>query len=151
MFHPIPDIWDKLIILQYANHSTSLISGSQNHWTMPKQITRIFDFAYYQLDKYNLSKSLVSKTSGQWVATSSKEFIDKANAASRGLLKLGVNPGDRIALISSTNRTEWNIMDLAILQIGAINVPIYPTIGEEDYKYIFDHSEVKYCLFRTTI
>ena len=145
MFHPIPDIWDKLIILQYANHSTSLISGSQNHWTMPKQITRIFDFAYYQLDKYNLSKSLVSKTSGQWVATSSKEFIDKANAASRGLLKLGVNPGDRIALISSTNRTEWNIMDLAILQIGAINVPIYPTIGEEDYKYIFDHSEVKYC------
>ncbi len=64
---------------------------------------------------------------------------------SRGLLALGVKPGDKIALISSANRTEWNIMDLAILQIGAINVPIYPTISESDYKYIFNHAEVKYC------
>ena len=112
---------------------------------MSNSITRIFDFAYYQLETYNLSKSLVSKTTGEWEATSSKEFVERANMASRGLLKLGVKPGDRIALISSTNRTEWNIMDMAILQIGAINVPIYPTISEEDYKYIFNHAEVKYC------
>ena len=112
---------------------------------MPIQVTRIFDFAYYQLEKYNLSKSLVSKVTGTWEATSSREFIDKANIASRGLIKLGVKKGDRIALISTTNRTEWNIMDLAILQIGAVNVPIYPTISEEDYKYIFNHAEVKYC------
>jgi long-chain acyl-CoA synthetase len=112
---------------------------------MSNPITRIFDFAYYQLETYNLSKSLVSKTTGQWEATSSKEFVERANMASRGLLKLGVKAGDRIALISSTNRTEWNIMDIAILQIGAINVPIYPTISEDDYKYIFNHAEVKYC------
>jgi long-chain acyl-CoA synthetase len=112
---------------------------------MSVEITRIFDFAYYQLDKYNLSKALVSKSSGQWVSTSSKEFITKANIVSRGLLALGVKPGDKIALISSTNRTEWNIMDLALLQIGAVNVPIYPTISEADYQYIFNHAEVKYC------
>ena len=112
---------------------------------MSTEITRIFDFAYYQLDKYNLPKALVSKSSGEWVATSSKEFVTKANIISRGLLSLGIKPGDKIALISSTNRTEWNIMDLAMLQIGAINVPIYPTISEEDYKYIFNHAEVKYC------
>lgn len=112
---------------------------------MPVQITRIFDFAYYQLETYNLQKSLVSKTSGEWVATSSREFIDKANVVSRGLLALGVKPGDKIALISSTNRTEWNIMDIALLQIGAVNVPIYPTISKGDYKYIFNHAEVKYC------
>jgi long-chain acyl-CoA synthetase len=112
---------------------------------MPIEVTRIFDFAYYQLEKYNLSKSLVSKVTGTWEATSSREFIDKANIASRGLVKLGVKKGDRVALISTTNRTEWNIMDLAILQIGAVNVPIYPTISEEDYKYIFNHAEVKYC------
>ena len=112
---------------------------------MSVEITRIFDFAYYQLDKYNLSKALVSKSSGQWVATSSKEFITKANIVSRGLLVLGVKPGDKIALISSTNRTEWNILDLAMLQIGAVNVPIYPTISEADYQYIFNHAEVKYC------
>jgi len=112
---------------------------------MSIEITRIFDFAYYQLDKYNLAKSLVSKVNGEWVSTSSQEFITKANIISRGLLSLGVKPGDKIALISSTNRTEWNILDLAILQIGAVNVPIYPTISESDYKYIFNHAEVKYC------
>lgn len=112
---------------------------------MSYPISRIFDFAYYQLETFNLSKALVSKTTGQWEATSSKEFVERANMASRGLLKLGVKAGDRIALISTTNRTEWNIMDIAILQIGAINVPIYPTISEEDYKYIFNHAEVKYC------
>jgi len=112
---------------------------------MSVETTRIFDFAYYQLDKYNLAKALVSKTSGEWVSTSSQEFIAKANIVSRGLLALGVKPGDKIALISSTNRTEWNILDLALLQIGAVNVPIYPTISESDYKYIFNHSEVKYC------
>jgi len=112
---------------------------------MSTEITRIFDFAYYQLEKYDLTKSLVSKTSGEWVATSSKEFIDKANIISRGLLQMGVKPGDKIALISSTNRTEWNILDIAILQIGAVNIPIYPTIGKNDYKYIFNHAEVKYC------
>jgi long-chain acyl-CoA synthetase len=112
---------------------------------MSEGITRIFDFAYYQLENHNLKKSLVSKTSGEWVAISSKELVDRANTVSRGLLKLGVKPGDKIALISSANRTEWNIMDIAILQIGAINVPIYPTIGANDYKYILNHSEVSYC------
>lgn len=112
---------------------------------MSVEITRIFDFAYYQLETYNLSKSMVSKTSGEWVSTSTKEFIDKANIISRGLLAMGVKKGDKIALISSTNRTEWNIVDLALLQIGAVNVPIYPTISKDDYKYIFNHAEVKYC------
>lgn len=112
---------------------------------MSLEITRIFDFAHYQLDKYDLSKAFVSKSSGEWISTSSKEFIAKANIISRGLLTLGVKPGDKIALISSTNRTEWNILDLALLQIGAINVPIYPTISKADYKYIFNHAEVKYC------
>jgi len=112
---------------------------------MSIEITRIFDFAYYQLDKYNLAKSLVSKVNGEWVSTSSQEFITKANIISRGLLALGVKPGDKIALISSTNRPEWNILDLALLQIGAVNVPVYPTISEADYKYIFNHAEVKYC------
>lgn len=112
---------------------------------MSAAITRIFDFAYYQLDKYDLPKAFVSKVTGEWVATSSKEFIAKVNIVSRGLLALGVKPGDKIALISSTNRTEWNILDIALLQIGAVNVPIYPTISEKDYEYIFNHAEVKFC------
>jgi long-chain acyl-CoA synthetase len=112
---------------------------------MPKEIKRLFDFAYYQLENHNLEKSLVSKSSGDWVSTSSKEFIDKANAMSRGLLRLGIKPKDKIAVISSSNRTEWNILDVAVLQIGAVNVPIYPTSSKENYEYIFNHAEVVLC------
>ncbi len=112
---------------------------------MPTKITRIFDFAYYQLEKFNLEKSFTTKYDGEWVSTSIKEFIHKGNAISRGLLKLGIKPGDKIAVLSSTNRTEWNILDLGVLQIGAINIPIYPTISKEDYEYIFNHAEVTHC------
>lgn len=112
---------------------------------MPKEITRLFDFAQHQLETYNLEKSLVSKSSGDWIATSTKEFVEKANAISRGLLRLGVKPNDKIAVISSSNRTEWNILDIGILQIGAQNIPIYPTSSKENYEYIFNHAEVTYC------
>ena len=109
-----------------------------------QEITRLFDFPYYQLEKFNLKKSLVTKYNGEWIATSTQEYIDKANAISRALLRLGVQPNDKIALISMSNRTEWNIMDIGILQLGAQNVPIYPTISEEDYEYVLNHSEAKY-------
>ncbi|WP_421812236.1 AMP-dependent synthetase/ligase [Flagellimonas sp.] len=108
-------------------------------------VTRLFDFPYYQLEKYPLDKSLVTKSDGKWIATSTQQYIDKANAVSRALLRMGVKPNDKIAVISMTNRTEWNIIDIGILQIGAQNVPIYPTISEEDYEYILNHSESKYC------
>jgi long-chain acyl-CoA synthetase len=108
-------------------------------------ITRLFDFPYYQLETYNLNKAFTTKYNGKWHSISSKEYIEKANTISRGLLKLGVEPNDKIAVISTTNRTEWNIVDIGILQIGAQNVPIYPTIAKEDYEYILNHSEAKYC------
>ncbi|WP_424000636.1 AMP-dependent synthetase/ligase [Maribacter sp. IgM3_T14_3] len=110
-----------------------------------QKVTRLFDFPYYQLEKHALKEALVSKTNGEWIKTSTQEYIDKANAISRGLLRLGVKPNDKIAIISLTNRTEWNIMDIGILQLGAQNVPIYPTISEEDYAYVLNHSEAKFC------
>lgn len=110
-----------------------------------QEITRLFDFPYHQLEKYNLDAALVTKYNGKWIKTSTKEYIDKANTISRGLLRLGVQPNDKIAVISTNNRTEWNIMDIGILQTGAQNVPIYPTISKEDYDYILNHSEATYC------
>lgn len=110
-----------------------------------QNVTRLFDFPYYQLEKIPLEKSLVTKYNGKWVATSTKEYINRANAVSRSLLRMGVKPNDKIAIISMTNRTEWNIMDIGVLQIGAQTVPIYPTISEEDYEYVLNHSEAKYC------
>ncbi len=107
-------------------------------------ITRLFDFPYYQLEKYNLKDALVTKYDGQWIKTSTQEYLDKANAISRGLLRLGVNKNDKIAIISSNNRTEWHITDIGVLQTGAQTVPMYPTISAEDYEYILNHSESQY-------
>lgn len=107
-------------------------------------ITRLFDFPYYQLEKYNLKDALVTKYNDQWVKTSTQEYLDKANAISRGLLRLGVNKNDKVAIISSNNRTEWHITDIGVLQTGAQTVPMYPTISAEDYEYILNHSESQY-------
>lgn len=109
------------------------------------EIKRLFDFPQYQLENHPLEKSLATKKNGTWEILSSKEYIEKANAISRGLLRLGIQPNDKIAVISSTNRTEWNVLDIGILQIGAQNVPIYPTISEEDYEFVINHSEAIYC------
>ena len=109
------------------------------------EITRIFDFPYYQLETYNLNKAFSTKYFGNWHSISSLEYVNLANKISRGLLRLGIQPNDKIAVISTTNRTEWNVIDIGILQLGAQNVPIYPTISKEDYNYILNHSEAKIC------
>ncbi len=110
------------------------------------KITRLFDFPYYQLEKNPNDDALVSKVNGEWVKVSTQEYVDKAMKFSKGLVKMGVKPGEKVALISANNRPEWHISDIGILQTGAINVPIYPTITEEDYKYIFNHAEIKICV-----
>ena len=88
---------------------------------------------------------MTSKVGGEWKSYSTKEFTEAVDQASRALLELGVKAGDKVALISHNNRCEWNIMDHALLQIGAVDVPIYPTMTEADYEYIFNHSESIYC------
>lgn len=117
---------------------------------MPTEITRLFEFPYYQLETYNLKNSFSTKYNGKWETISTQEYVDKANQLSRGLLKLGVKPNDKIAIISTTNRTEWNICDIGVLQTGAQTVPIYPTISKEDYEYVINHSEAIYCLVSDT-
>jgi long-chain acyl-CoA synthetase len=108
------------------------------------QYKRLFDFPHYQLETFPREDALVSKVNGEWIKTSTQSFVEQANAVSRGLLRLGVQKNDKIAIISTTNRTEWNIMDIGIMQTGAQDVPIYPTISEEDYAYVLNHSESKY-------
>ena len=108
-------------------------------------VKRIFDFSALALEKFPKEDCLVTKKNGKWVKTSTLEFVNQGNKISRGLLKLGIKPGDKIGLVTSNNRTEWAIMDLGISQIGVVTVPVYPTISEEDYVYIFNNSEIKYC------
>ncbi len=110
------------------------------------QISRLFDFPYHQLNTYPTDDALVTKQNGVWQKTSTQEYLDKANAISRALVRMGIQKNDKIAIISSNNRTEWHIMDVGILQIGAQNVPIYPTISENDYQYILNHCGANFCI-----
>ena len=107
--------------------------------------TRLFDFLSYQLKHRPLDRALNTKHNGEWKSTSSAEYASSANLISAAFLNLKIKPQDKIAMISSNNRSEWCIIDIGILQAGAINVPIYPTISENDYDYILNHSESKYC------
>lgn len=106
--------------------------------------TRLFDFLAHQLEQ-PLDKCLNTKYDGKWEATSTQEFYDKVQQASRKLLQMGVKHGDKVALISTNNRTEWCIMDQAVLQLGATTVPIYPTITGPEYEYVLTHSESRFC------
>ena len=108
-------------------------------------ITRLFDIAYLAEEKYSKPDMFVTKYNGVWTKTSTSEYINEANKISRGLLKLGIKPGDKVALITSNSRTEWSVMDLGLSQIGVVTVPVYPTISSEDYAYIFNIAEIKYC------
>ena len=104
--------------------------------------TRAFDILTYQLQKYPQPDCLAAKINGEWRKYSTQQVQEKANQVSLGLLKLGIKKGDKVAIVSM-NRPEWVFVDYGIQQIGAVGVPMYPTITEEDYRYIFTDAEVK--------
>ncbi|SUP54843.1 Long-chain-fatty-acid--CoA ligase FadD15 [Weeksella virosa] len=110
------------------------------------KITRLFDFLYNQLENNPIPDSLVSKVNGEWKKTSTQEYVNKANTFSRGLLKLGIKPQDKIGIVTANNRTEWNICDMGMQQVGVISVPLYPTLSPKDYEYVLSNSECKICI-----
>jgi len=106
------------------------------------EITRLFDVVPYQLENFPTDKSLSIKMGDQWKSYSTQEVLDEANKLSAGLIKKGIKAGDKIALISF-NRPEWIFVDMAIEQIGAISIPLYPNITVKDYYYTIEQSEAK--------
>ncbi len=106
------------------------------------QLTRLFDLIPYQISKYNKEVAFSRKENGTWKTYSSTEVKKIIDNLSLAFLSQGIEEGNKVAIISE-NRPEWNFIDLALQQIGAISVPMYPTITSEDYSYIFDHAEVK--------
>jgi long-chain acyl-CoA synthetase len=107
------------------------------------EVTRIFDLLDRYIAKFPKDDALAGKEEGEWMKYSTKSYVDISNYISYGFLALGVQKGDKIATITF-NRPEWNFLDMGIAQIGAIHIPIYPTISEADYKYILNHAEIKY-------
>ena len=107
--------------------------------------TRLFEFIEYQNEHAPLKKSFTTKYNGKWESLSTENFISQSRAISRALVGLGIKAGDKIAMISSNNRSEWSVIDVGLLTLGAVNIPIYPTISSKDYEYILNHSESIYC------
>ena len=107
--------------------------------------SRIFDILSVQAENRPNDKCLNDKRNGEWKSISTQKYFESVNFISAALIEMGVKPQDKIALISTTNRSEWSIMDMAILQVGAITVPLYPNISSKDYEYILNHSESIFC------
>ncbi len=108
-------------------------------------VTRLFDIAARANEKFPKDDFMCTKYNGEWEKTSTSRFISLSNTFARGLLKLGLKPFDRVAVITSATRTEWAVIDRGSQLVGITTVPIYPSSPEKDYQYIFDDAEVKYC------
>jgi long-chain acyl-CoA synthetase len=106
-----------------------------------QQLERVFDLLIAYSDK-QMTDLFNKKTQGVWKNYSASETLNIINDVALGLIELGIKPNDKVAIIAS-NRPEWNFIDFAIQIIGAVSVPMYPTITVEDYAFIFKDSEVK--------
>ncbi|HAN17928.1 MAG TPA: long-chain fatty acid--CoA ligase [Bacteroidales bacterium] len=106
------------------------------------ELTRTFDLLERYRELYPMDDALAGKQDGVWVKYSTRDYINYSNYISCGLLALGYKKGDKIATILNS-RPEWNFIDMGLSQVGIVHVPIYPTIGTEEYDYILKHSEVK--------
>lgn len=107
------------------------------------KVTRIFDLLPHYLELYpEQEAALACKREGQWRKYSIQEYVELVDLISYGLLQLDLEPGANIGIVSK-NRPEWNMLDMAIMQSGYVSIPIYPTISQEDYRHIINHSEMK--------
>lgn len=112
------------------------------------EIKRLFDIPLSQNESYPKTKMFSWKVNDSWVSWGTNEFVEKANELSRALIHLGVGKGENVALVSP-NRVEWNLVDIAVQQTGAIVVPVYPNISSKDYVHIFNDSKIRYAFVGT--
>jgi long-chain acyl-CoA synthetase len=108
---------------------------------MSISITRVFDLLKHNLDNFPKEEFISGKINGKWKKYSTIDFCDTTDHLSRGLTTLGIKKGSRVAVMSQ-NRPEWNICDYAIMQLGAYQIPLYPTLAEHDVKFIIENAEI---------
>jgi len=106
------------------------------------KITRTFDIVDSLLENYKKDDALAVKRYGKWEKFSTEEYAHNVNLFSYGLLAMGYKKQDKIITVSN-NRPEWNFMDLGMSQVGVVHVPVYPTIGIEEYEHILAHSDAR--------
>lgn len=108
-----------------------------------KEVTRIFDILDVYTEKWPEQKvALAKKENGTWIKYSPEQYQEISRKLAYAFIELGIQPNDKVAIISN-NRPEWNMIDMAVQQIGAIIVPIYPTISTEDYLFTINNCEAR--------
>jgi len=111
-----------------------------------KNVTRLFDLLDVYRDEFaSLENAFNYRKDGKWMSYSTQDYITNSNEISLGLLSMGIEPGVRVGTIM-LNCPEWNFFDMGLLQVGAVQIPIYPTISEENYKYILNDAGVEYLI-----
>jgi len=108
---------------------------------MSASVTRVFDLLKYNKEKFSKDEFISGKINGDWVRYSTQKFCEVTDNLSKGLTTLGIGKGSRVAIMS-TNRPEWNIGDYAIMQLGAYQIPLYPTLAEHDIKFIIEDAQI---------
>ncbi|MCX6247762.1 MAG: long-chain fatty acid--CoA ligase [Bacteroidetes bacterium] len=109
-------------------------------------VTRIFDLLDAYKDEFSsLANAFNYRKEGAWISFSARDYISYSNEISLGLLAMGVTPGVRVATIM-LNCPEWNFFDMGLLQVGAVQIPIYPTISVENYKFILNDAGVEFLI-----
>ncbi len=109
---------------------------------MGKEVTRTFDILERYMEEFPRKDALGGKKDGEWYTYSTEEYNTKSHQFAMGLMAMGIKPGDKVATVTA-NCPEWNFADMGMAMTGVIHVPIYPTISEDEYKYILKHAEVK--------
>lgn len=107
---------------------------------MGQEVTRVFDLLNYSLEKPK-PEFINGKINGKWVNYSTAKFCKTVDDLSRGLVLQGIKKGGRVAVMSS-NRPEWNIADFAANQLGAYQIPLYPTLSSHDIEFILADAEI---------
>lgn len=107
------------------------------------EVTRTFDLLEHCLSNLSREDAVAGKQGNQWVRYSTEQFVRNVELLACGLLSIGIKKGDRVSTVSG-NRPEWSFVDFALAMTGAVHVPVYPTISEEEYSYIFKHAEIRY-------
>ena len=108
---------------------------------MSVSITRVFDLLKYRLSVSPKKEFICGKINGEWLKYSTEEFCTKVNDLSRGLASIKIGKESKVAIMSA-NRPEWNVCDFAIMQLGAYQVPLYPTLANQDIEFILEDAEI---------
>jgi len=106
------------------------------------KVSRTFDIIDWNIEKYSRKVAIAGKNGNEWKTYSTDDYRDMTNMVSYGLMAMGLKKGDKVASITG-NRPEWCFVDMGLAQAGMVHVPVYPTIGPEEYLYILRHAEIK--------